>query len=272
MQLQINGPHDKSVGKLLQYWRNIRRKSQLTLALDAEISQRHLSFLESGRAKPSREMVIMLAEALEIPFRERNDLLNAAGFASIYRESAWDETQMTPARKALELILKNQEPFPAVVMDRHWNIIMTNRAAPKFFGLFVDLSNSPVGGNVLRMMFHPKGIRPFVANWETAAKELIQRVFREAVGGFTDPETTGLLDEILAYPDIPKDFRTPKLEAAAFPLIPLEFRKDRYIFNFFSAVTTLGTPQDVTLQELRIESFFPADEKTEQSARERLLT
>jgi transcriptional regulator with XRE-family HTH domain len=262
-----NESKNQSIGKLIQYWRNLRRKSQLDLSLDAEISQRHLSFLESGRSQPSREMLLLLAEALEIPSRERNNLLNAAGFAPIYRESDWNDPEIAPARKAMDLILKNQEPFPAVVMDRHWNIVMTNRSAPKFFGLFVDLETNPAAGNVLRMMFHPDGLRPFVANWETVAKGLIQRIFRESVGGFTDAETQKLLNEILAYPDVPRNWKALDLQTATLPLIPIEFRKNNLAFNFFSAVTTLGTPQDITLQEARIECFFPADENTANFAR-----
>ncbi|MEZ5429009.1 MAG: helix-turn-helix transcriptional regulator [Pyrinomonadaceae bacterium] len=266
MRTKKTNKSENPTGKLLKYWRNVRRKSQLDLALDAEISQRHLSFIESGRSNPSREMILTLAVALDVPFRERNDLLTAAGFAPVYRESGWDDAELEPARKALEMILKNQEPFPAVVMDRHWNIVMTNRTAPRFFGLFVDLSANPAGGNVLRMMFHPGGVRPFVVNWESVAKGLIRRVFRESVGNFTDRETRDLLDEILAFPGVPENWRKPDLESANLPVIPVNFRKDDLEFNFFSAVTTLGTPQDITLQEIRIESFFPADEATERLA------
>lgn len=267
MRVELTNNSDKTVGKLLQYWRKNRRKSQLTLALDADVSQRHVSFVESGRAAPSREMILTLADALDIPLRERNTLLTAAGFAPIYRERNWDAPETAAARKALELILENQEPLPAVVMDRHWNIIKTNKAAPKFFGLFVDLSSSIARGNVLRMMFHPKGIRPFVANWKMVAQSLIQRVAREAIGGYTDQETQDLLKEIFSYEGVPQRWQNLILETAALPLVPVEFRKDDLEFNFFSTVTTLGTPQDITLQEIRIECFFPADEKTEGAAR-----
>jgi transcriptional regulator with XRE-family HTH domain len=267
MQMKIINTNDQTIGKLLQYWRNLRRKSQLDLALDADISQRHLSFLESGRSKPSREMIIILSNALEVPLRERNALLNAAGFAPLYRESDWDDKEIAPVRQALDLILKNQEPYPAVVMDRHWNIVMTNRAAPGFFGLFVDLASNPARGNVLRMMFHPDGIRPFVTNWEIVAKGLIQRVFRESVGGFQDAETQNLLDEILSYKGVPGNWQSLELEATTLPIIPIEFRKNEFVFDFFSAITTLGTPQDITLQEMRIECFFPVDANTENAAR-----
>jgi transcriptional regulator with XRE-family HTH domain len=258
---------DKTVGKLLQHWRNYRRKSQLTLALDADVSQRHVSFVESGRSTPSREMILNLADALDVPLRERNTLLTAAGYAPVYQESSWNDPEIGSMHRALELILAHQEPFPAVVMDRHWNIIKTNRSAPKFFGLFVDLATSPAAGNVLRMIFHPEGIRPFITNWEKVARGLIQRVSREAVGGFIDQETKSLLNEILSYPEVPRSWQSLDLEMATLPIIPVEFRKDDLAFDFFSTVTTLGTPQDITLQEVRIECFFPADEKTETAAR-----
>src|SRR5687768_2640801 len=131
----------RSVGPLLQEWRRFRQKSQLSLALDANISQRHLSFIESGRANPSREMILALANVLNLPFRERNALLTAAGYAAIYRETGWDEPQMIQVRKALDCVLNNQEPHPAVVMDRHWNIMNSNKGAARFFGLFINLND-----------------------------------------------------------------------------------------------------------------------------------
>jgi hypothetical protein len=159
--------------------------------------------------------------------------------------------------KALQLILENQEPFPAVVTDRHWNTVKTNRAAPKFFGLFVDLSSNIGQGNVLKMMLHPEGIRPFIANWEIVVQSLIQRVFREAVGGFADHGTKALLEEIFSYRGVPRHWQSRVLETAALPIVPVEFRKDDLKFSFFSTITSLGTPQDISLQEIRIECFFP---------------
>lgn len=217
-------------------------------------------------------MIITLATALDIPFRERNALLNAAGFAPVYRESEWHEAHLEPARKALELVLKKQEPFPAVVMDRYWNIVMTNNSAPRFFGMFVDLTTNVARGNILRMMFHPEGIRPFVINWEIVTKNLIQRVFRESVGGIADETTQNLLDEVLSYPGVPRNWKKPDLELINLPIIPVSFRKDDLEFNFFSAVTTLGTPQDITLQEIRIECFFPMDTLTEKNISKGLMS
>jgi transcriptional regulator with XRE-family HTH domain len=255
------------VGLLLQHWRRIRRKSQLALAFDAEVSPRHLSFVESGRSNPSREMVLILANALGVPLREQNDLLLAAGYAPIHRETGLDAPDMAQARRALDSLLRQQEPYPAVVMDRHWNLVATNEAARRFFGLLVGTSAQPEPANVMRLMLHPDGARPYVANWEEVAEALVQRVHREAVGGVPDEETRQLLDEVLSYPGMPRRWRTPDLTSVPTPFLAVQFRKGDLALSFFSVVTTLGTPRDITLQELRIESFFPADEATEAYAR-----
>jgi transcriptional regulator with XRE-family HTH domain len=256
------------VGRLLKHWRQVRRKSQLTLSLEADVSPRHLGFIEVGRAKPSREMVLTLAKALDVPLRERNDLLLAAGFAPMYRETGLSEPAMAQARRALDSILRQQEPFPAVVMDRYWNILLTNDGATRFFGLFVDLAAEPAPANVLRLMFDPAKLRAFVENWESVAEALIQRVHREAVGGAPDSRTAALLQELLSYPGVPRRWQVPDLTAVSMPFLPVEFRTSDQVMRFFSTVTTLGTPQDITLQEIRIECFFPGDPSTEERARD----
>lgn len=258
-------------GPLLREWRRARRKSQLALALDADVSPRHLGFMEIGRSHPSREMVLTLANALEVPMRERNDLLSAAGFAPIYRDIGWDDAQLAHIRKALQRILAKQEPYPAVVMDRYWNIGMMNDAGRRFFALFLAEGSGGASPNVLRAMFDPSLLRPYVSNWEEVAQGLIQRMHRESVGGMdADPKVRELLAELLAYPGVPRRWATPDFETAPIPVIPVSFRKGNLRLSFFSTVTTLGTPQDIRLQETRIESFFPADEHTEREA-ERLL-
>jgi len=262
ISIPIEASSTNSFGRLLQQWRQARRKSQLTLALDANISARHLSFVESGRAKPSRDMVIKLAGVLNVPLRERNSLLIAAGYAQMYRETGLAQPELVQARKAVELIFKHQEPYPAVVMDRHWNLIDSNKAAQTFFGLLLADCNPPSPPNVLRLMFHPNGLQPWVANWNDVAHALIQRVHREAVGGSPDQKTLSLLEEIKSYPGVSEALRTPNLAAPITPLLPVQFRKGNFAADFFSAVTTLGTPLDITLQEIRIECFFPADEQT----------
>jgi transcriptional regulator with XRE-family HTH domain len=261
------------VGRLLQQWRKFRRLSQLALAAEAAVSIRHLCFIETGRASPSRTMVLRLAEALDVPLRERNTLLLAAGFAPAYRESALDAPALAAVRGALDAILAQQEPYPAVVMDRDWDIRFTNAAATRFFDfLQAGHDASPPGpANVLRLMFHPDGVRRHVTNWPDVAEALIHRVRRESIGGVTDERAQRILDEVLAYPGVPSSLAALDATAPLLPIVPVSFGRDGRQFDFFSTVTTLGTPQDVTLQELRIECFFPADPATTTEAR-RLAT
>lgn len=256
------------VGRLIQHWRHARRKSQLALSLEAGISARHLGFLEVGRSQPSREMVLLLADALDVPLRERNTLLVAAGYAPLYRETGLTAPELGHAHRALRLILDHHEPFPAVVMDPHWNLMLTNRGADRFFSRLLpapaDAGRPP---NVVRLMFDPNGLRPFVANWEEAAGALVRRVHREALGGVPDEATERLLEEVLAHPDVPRRWRTPEsLGLTPPPLVAIQFRKGDFAMDWFSTVTTLGTPQDITLQEMRIECFFPANAETEAAA------
>lgn len=242
--------------------------SQLALATEAEVTPRHICFLETGRARPSREMILRLAETLDIPLRERNSLLLAAGFAPVYREVALDDPEIAPVQSALEAILRQQEPYPAVVMNRHWDILQTNAAAERFFGSLLGDAATMAPANVIRLIFSPDGLRPHIENWPEAAEALIRRVHREAIGGIVDEETTDLLREVLAYPGVPARWRVFDLATPATPVIPVIFRMDDRIFRYFSTVTTLGTPQDVTLQEIRIECFFPADQETARLAQE----
>jgi transcriptional regulator with XRE-family HTH domain len=254
------------VGELLRHGRATRRLSQLALALEASTTARHLSFIESGRSQPSPEMVLRLARALDVPIRERNQLLLAAGYAPLYRETGLDSTQAAQVRAALGRMLTAHEPFPAVVMDRHWNVVTANSGADAFFGWLLGEREVEGPTNVIRLMFDPDGLRPFVANWEAAAEALIQRVHREAVGGVPDPETLALLAEALAYPGVPSEWLSPDFRTSPLPIVPVEFEKDGLALSYFSTVTTLGTPQDAMLQEIRLESFFPADETTAASA------
>jgi transcriptional regulator with XRE-family HTH domain len=255
------------VGLLLQYWRKARQMSQLALATEAGVSSRHLCFLETGRARPSREMVLQLAETLGVPLRERNALLLAAGFAPAFRESSLESPDLAPVRLALEAILEQQEPYPAVVMNRRWDIVHSNRAAARFFARLLGDRPAPTPPNVLRLMFHPQGLRPSVTNWEAVAEGLVRRLHREAVGGVLDDAARALLAEILDYPGVPKRWATPQLATPLLPVLPVCFRHAEQDFNFFSTVTVLGTPCDVTAQELRIECFFPGDPETAAAAR-----
>src|ERR1700761_183282 len=195
-------------GDLLRRWRAARGRSQLDLAMDMGVSQRHISFIESGRSSPSRALLLGVSNALAIPLRDRNALLLAAGYAPMYAEPAWDAVEMRVVHRALERMLKQHEPYPALVMDRHWNVLMTNEAAQKFFGRFVDLARYPKPRNLLRLMFDPQGLRPFVANWDAVAASLFQRIHREAVGGVIDDATRDLIEELLAMPGVSADWRT----------------------------------------------------------------
>jgi transcriptional regulator with XRE-family HTH domain len=255
------------LGTLLQYWRRVRNLSQLALAQEAGTSSRHVCFLETGRSKPSREMVLRLADTLAVPLRERNALLLAAGFAPMYHESGLDDRELAPIRAAIDAILKQQEPYPAVVMNRRWDILTTNDAATRFFGLLLDRRAPTSAGNVLRLMFDPEGLRPCVENWEAVAQSLVRRVHREAVGGALDDQVRALLAEVLRYPGVPTSWRVPDLGRPLVPVVPVSFRQGAQTFHYFSAVTVLGTAQDVTLQEMRIECFFPLDESTAAAAR-----
>jgi transcriptional regulator with XRE-family HTH domain len=260
-------PHQ--LGLLLRHWRARRAKSQLALAHAAGVSPRHLSFVESGRSSPSREFLLTLADALDVPLRERNLLLGAAGFAPMFPESALSTEEMGQVRSALARLLEHQEPYPAVVLDRQWNIVQTNRSAPKLFGLFIDLEAQPKPRNLLRTMFDAKGMRPFIANWDVVSRMLVQRVFREAVGGVPDARTISLLHELAANPAASVDLGSAS--AFALPFHPVRFSKGDLDLSFFSMITTVGAPIDVTAQELRIEAFFPADRETEAFARQHLV-
>jgi transcriptional regulator with XRE-family HTH domain len=255
-------PSINEFGALLRYWRDRRSKSQLDLSMDAGVSQRHISFIESGRSVPSRQTLLGVAQALDIPLRDRNSLLLAAGYAPIYSESAWNAPEMASVTRALERMLRQHEPFPAVVMDRYWNVLMANESSPRFFSCFIDMAARKSPRNLLHLMFDPEGMRPFITNWEEVAKGLLERVYRESVGRLVDDKTKELLAALLAYPEVKPEWETVRSQAAA-PVIPLGFVKDGRALNYFSLVTTVGAPRTVAAQELRLECMFPADEATE---------
>jgi transcriptional regulator with XRE-family HTH domain len=253
-------------GRLLKQWRERRRLSQLALAVDAEISSRHLSFIETGRAHPSRDMVLLLSRVLDVPPRGRNDLLTAAGYAPVYRETGLEAPEMADVRRALDFILRQQEPYPGLVIDGHWNILMTNAGAQRLMGRFLDAQAvAAVGGrpNAMRLFYHPRGMRPYIVNWEATAAGLIQWLHRDLARGIGDAETGRLLEELLSYPDVPQKWRTLDLDAAPVPFLAVELRKGDVHVKFFSTLTTLGVPYDITLHELRVECFFPADPDSE---------
>jgi transcriptional regulator with XRE-family HTH domain len=257
---------DTGVGRLLRHWRTARRLSQLELALDADISSRHLSYVETGRSQPSREMVLRLADALEIPLRERNALLVAAGYAPRYFETGLAAPELAQMRSAIDLILRHQEPYPAFVLDRHWDIRMSNQAAPRCTRFL--LGAEPTESNMMRLVLHPNGVRPMMVNWEETAGDLIRHLHNQIAATPSDERAKSLLAEVLAYPDVPAQWRTREIGAPTTPLLTTIFRKGEVELRFFSSITSFGTPHDVTLEEVRIECSFPADEATATACRE----
>src|SRR6266436_5848674 len=253
--------HNISFGILLRRWRAVRHLSQLDLALDADISTRHLSCIETGRAQPSRDMVLRLAETLQVPLRERNALLLAAGYAPLYRQTNLDAPEAEAARRAVELLMAQLEPYPVLVVDRYWNTLRMNTGAKRFLAFFPGC-DSVTPHNGVRLVFHPQGLRPFIENWESVAARIIQRVHREAAANPSDETMKSFLEELLSYPGVPSRWRMLDLDGTASPFLTINYNWKNATLRLFSALTTFGTPQDIALQELRIESFFPADEAT----------
>jgi transcriptional regulator with XRE-family HTH domain len=259
-----------SVGPLLRQWRRRRRLSQLDLAGEAEVSQRHLSFLESGRAAPSREMVLRLAERLEIPLRDRNALLVAAGFAPLYAERALDDPGLAAAREAVERILAGHEPHPALAVDRHWTLVQANRAvAPLLAGVGTELLEPPV--NVLRLSLHPRGLAPRILNLRDWRAHVLARL-QGQIDNSADAGLMALAEELKGYP-VPPGSRAARpggAQALAGIAVPLELDSAAGRLRFLGTTTVFGTALDIALSELAIESFFPADTETAEAMR-RLL-
>jgi transcriptional regulator with XRE-family HTH domain len=243
-------------GSLLREWRQRRHLSQLDLAVEAEISTRHLSFVETGRARPSREMLLHLAELLEMPLRERNVLLLSAGFAPLFAERALDAPELAAPRAALEMVLTGHEPYPALVVDRHWNLVLGNRAAQRMLAAASPaLLVPPV--NILRISLHPDGLAPGIVNFGEIRSHMLHRLRRQ-VASTGDAVMAALLRELLAYPGDPPPAGDP-FESYAGVVVPLRYRTPLGELSLFSTIAMFGTPTDVTLSELALESFFPAD-------------
>jgi transcriptional regulator with XRE-family HTH domain len=247
-------------GPLIREWRQRRRLSQLDLALDAEISQRHLSFLESGRSSPSRDMVLRLAERLALPLRQRNRVLMAAGFAPIYGERRLDDAGLKPALAAVELVLKGHEPYPAIAVDKGWNMVLANSAIAPFLEGVEEPSLLTPPINVLRLALHPRGLAPRIVNLDEWRTHLIERL-KLQIEASADPALAALEKELSAYPGRRRGNGKP-YDPAANVAVPLRMRMGGEVLSFISTITVFGTPLDVTLSELAIESFFPADAAT----------
>jgi transcriptional regulator with XRE-family HTH domain len=254
------------IGPLLRIWRQRRRLSQLALALEAEVSARHLSFVESGRAQPSREMVLHLAEQLDVPLRERNTLLVAAGYAPLFRERPFSDPQLDAARAAVEAVLRGHEPYPALAVDRHWTLLAANR----MLGALVTQADPkllapPV--NVLRLSLHPDGLASQIVNWHEWRAHILHRLQRQ-IDASGDRALQTLRDELAAYPAPADSGDEPHARADYADIaVPLRLRTPAGELTFFSTTTVFGTPVDVTLSELAIEAFFPANPETAEAMR-----
>jgi transcriptional regulator with XRE-family HTH domain len=247
------------VGQLLRAWRQRRRMSQLDFACEAEISSKHLSFLETGRSMPSREMVLKLAELLEVPLRERNEMLIAAGFAPVFSRRALTDPEMQVAREAVEKVLKGHEPYPAIAIDRYWTLVAANSAIqPMLAGVDPKLLQPPL--NVLRLSLHPDGLAPRIVNLPQWREHLLARLHRE-IEISADSNLSALAEELVAYPMPVAAVSETKTEPPSL-VVPFQLAINGQVLNFISTTTIFGTPIDVTLSELAIESFFPADSAT----------
>lgn len=252
------------VGELLRHWRQRRRLSQLDLAGDADVSTRHLSYVETGRSVPSREMVLRLAERLDVPLRERNRLLTAAGYAPMFAERRLDDPAFAAARQAIELVLKGHEPYPALAVDRHWTLVSHNRMLPLLLdGLPAELMQPPV--NVLRLSLHPQGIAPRIVNLAQWRAHLFARL-RQQIDASGDPVLAALLEELSTYPAAAETHPAPRTPDTAVA-VPLQIASASGTLSFISTTTVFGTPVDITLSELALETFFPADDATAQALR-----
>ena len=255
----------------LRWWRERRGLSQLALANTAEVSQRHLSFLEVGRTAPSREMVLRLAATLDLPLRQQNALLHAAGFAPVWRESALGAPELAVVTTALDFMLAQQEPYPAFVVDRRWNLLRLNKGGQRLVGFLTDTApaqadpSNPI--NLADALVAPDALRPMIVNWREVALYFLRGVQADALADGTE-ETAALLKRLLAYPGVPRISEAPSLDELQGPVLPIHFAKGTTSLRLFTTLATLGTPQDVTAQEIRIECFFPADAASAEVFRE----
>jgi transcriptional regulator with XRE-family HTH domain len=267
MQPQALSPSDAkptSIGERLRHWRQLRRLSQLDLACEAEISTRHLSFIETGRSTPSREMVLHLAESLGVPLRERNALLLAAGYAPAFQARALNDPALRPVREAIDALLAAHEPFPALAVDRHWTLIAANQAlGPLIAGAAEELLKPPV--NVLRLSLHPQGVAPRIVNLAEWRDHLMYRLRRQHADS-GDEALRALIDELASYPCGPTRPRSADALAQTIA-VPLRIKTDHGALSFLSATMMFGAPLDATLSEIALETFLPADAATAEALR-----
>lgn len=254
------------LGSLLRQWRSSRRWSQLDLALEAGVSTRHLSYVETGKSQPSRELIERLADALAMPLRERNRMLRAAGYADHYAETPLAAPELARIQRAVEFILAQQEPYPAFVLNRYWDILQANEAAQRVNGFLLGGRASP-HANMLRHVFDPHDLRAALVNWEEVAGDLLHHLRQSVNARPDDARARSLLDEVLAAPAVPATWRQASADGGPLPLLTTCFARDGVSLRFFSSITVFATPRDVTLDELRIECCFPMDEATAEFCR-----
>jgi transcriptional regulator with XRE-family HTH domain len=248
------------IGRLLREWRAALRFSQMDLAMEAGVSTRHLSCIETGKAQASREILTRLADALAMPLRERNALLTAAGYAPKYPETTLDTPELEQMQKAIELILAKQEPYPAFVINRHFDVLRINQATARIDRLTMGRPSRHT--NLLHQVFDPDDFRPVIANWHEVAEGFIGHLHHQIAASPADQRAQQLLDEILRYPDVPTRWRFRDVDKAPSPIQTMRFRSPEGELRFFETITTFALPRDVTLDEMRIECAFPADEHT----------
>ncbi|WP_008312601.1 helix-turn-helix domain-containing protein [Leptolyngbya sp. PCC 6406] len=261
-----SGVQVQAFGTLLKHWRGQQSWSQLDLACQSEVSQRHISFLESGRSQPSRDMVLHLATVLAVPLRQQNVMLTAAGFAPLYSEHDLSAPELAPIQQAIDFMLHQQDPYPALVIDRYWTLLQANQGALRLMGWLLGdrLSTLEQPLNMMWLMIHPQGLRPYVEDWNTVAVPLVQRLQQEAQSEGPSGPTARLLQDLRGeLQDI--SLATP-IASGPLPVLPITFVKPdgkaHQRLSFFTIISTLGTPRDITLQELRIETLFPTDAAT----------
>jgi len=270
MGIQKIMPQDSAVGpfsSLLKHWRSVRRLTQIELAGDANVSARHLCFLETGRAQPSREMVQQLGNALDLPLEERNALHIAAGFVPPYGDSSLAADNLQHVRQALDFILRQQEPYPGIVIDARWDVALRNNASRRLLKPFHDAygMEPEFANNAMHTVFHPKGLRQFIVNWDEFAGQMIQILHREVAQG--GGAAAQLLAEVMTYPGVPVEWKLPRHVIGSSPVMTMRLQKGDYRLAFFSTFTTFAMPTDATLQKLKIECFYPADDATDEKAR-----
>jgi transcriptional regulator with XRE-family HTH domain len=254
-------PGQTPLGVLLREWRTARRMSQLALAVEAGMSSRHLSYVETGKAQPSREAILQLAIALQVPLRERNALMLAAGYAPSYAENALSAPVLERMQQAIDLIITHQEPYPAFVIDRCWNVIRANQAASRINGLLMK-GRTSAHTNLLHQVFDPQDFRPVIVNWEEVAEKFISHAHEQLAAAPNDAGLRKLVSEVLRYSGVPEKWQRRDLRNGPAPVLTIAFHSDEGELRFFETITTFSMPRDLTLDELRIECAFPADDHT----------